>query len=98
MYFFKDQEKWNPPNEIVGKQGVDELEGDNILRVIDEETQWTEDLAQETHGNNGPVAHGVVRSPPVTQAVYANHHTHALPNHRVIEGVHTHQLEKMMGK
>lgn len=98
MHLSQNQKERNPPNKIIGKQGINKLKWHESLRIIEKETNRAEYLTQKADRNNRPMPNRVVRCPPIAESVHANHHAHALPDHRMVQRFHTHQFKKMIGK
>jgi hypothetical protein len=98
MHALEDQKERNPPNQVVGVQGIAELKGDFFEdQVIEQESQGPEYFSQKPDRYDRPMLEGVVAGPPIPQAVYAYDHAGTLPNGGMLQGSHSRPLEKTMG-
>jgi hypothetical protein len=94
----QNQEKRNPPDQIIGEERVPKRSRHLTSEVVEDKANGTENFANKAHRHDGPVLDGVDRRPPIAQAINANDHAHALPDHRVNGVGHAREPEKGEGK
>lgn len=96
MYAPEDEAEGDPPDKVVGDQGVEEAERDEAGGVVHQKAGGAEKFAEPADGYDRPMAHRIVARPPVAKAVDANDHAHPLPHHRMAHGLHADKLPEVL--